>query len=173
MSNTATASNTSVSYTFKSGKGLPLIRNLRQDLEVTAALNEYRSVHGLVKARNPYSWWKYVFAALIAGPSSGQTITEARQLLHSKLGVDISAASSGLLSAAVRGKSPCKIRRQYSKNLPAVIDAININIIRRATPGKKGQPALVFQMKSRPAARRKLLAFFPELEPLIELLEKP
>lgn len=173
MSNTATASNPTVSYTFKTRNGLPLVRNLRQDLEVTAALNEYRSIHGLVKARNPYSWWRYAFAAMIAGPSAGQTMTEIRSQLRSKLGVEISASSCALLAAAVRGKSPCKIRRQYARNLPTVVDEIHVNILRRATPGKKGQPELVFHLKNRPLARKRLLALFPEMEPLIQLLEKP
>jgi hypothetical protein len=171
MSNTATKSPT-VSYTYKPSKNAPVIRSLRQDLDLTAALNEYRENNGLVRARNAYSWWKYAFAALVAGPTTGLSMTEIRHQLHSKLGILINATSSGLLKNAVKGKSPCKVRRQYTKNLPMVTDLMELTISKRATPGKKGRPELVFHLRSRAVARRRLIAEFPELELLIVELEK-
>jgi hypothetical protein len=157
-----------VSYTFKQ----PVVRTVRQDLDLTFALNEYREANGLVRARNAYSWWKYVFAALVAGPNTGQTMTQIRMLIKAKLGVNVSPSSGHLLSGAVRGKSPCRVRREYTKNLPAVTAMLDVVTGRIRLPGQKGAGELIFGLKNQAAARRDLIKTFPELEALIAELEK-
>jgi hypothetical protein len=146
------------------------ITTLEQDMAATSASNAFRSLHGMAKARNPYSWWKYVFVALCYYNAKGATFNEVLTDLAS-IGVgNIQKTYSGLMSKVARGEERDSVARDYTMNLPGVAKTLGLYIVGESYTGSR--PAMIFALKNPKLARQILSATYPETVPLFNLLDK-
>jgi hypothetical protein len=123
------------------------------------------------KARNPYSWWKYVFVALCYySNTKGATFHEILTDLASVNIGNIQKTYSGLMSKVARGEERDAVARDYTLNLPGVSLALGLFIVGEVHTGSR--PALSFAFKNPKLARTILMARFPETVPLFNLLDK-
>jgi len=139
------------------------------DVKAQHALNTYRCSHNMVKVRNPYSWWKYLFVCLTYMPK-GASIIEASNFLSTTTTIEIPRSTATLLVRAIRQNAPCKIRREYTQNLPSVAKMINLkaHLAPKGVPGKR---PFIFRLDDPKRARSILALTFPELVPLFEHID--
>jgi len=146
------------------------INTLEQDLAATYAINAFRSAHGMAKARNPYSWWKYVFVALCYYNAKGATFHDILADLASVGVGNIQKTYSGLMSKVARGEERNAEIRDYSLNLPGVAKTLGLYIVGESYTGSR--PAMIFAFKNPKLARMVISTTFPETVPLFSLLDK-
>lgn len=147
------------------------VNSVFDDLKAQHALNTYRSSHKMVKVRNPYSWWKYVFVSLTYLPK-GASIIDVAEFLKATTTIDISTSTSTLLVRAVRQNAPCKVRREYTQNLPSVAKLIGVKANLAPKSGKtRGKRPFIFSLENPKRARAVLALIFPELVPLFEHID--
>jgi hypothetical protein len=144
------------------------IRTLKKDIEATNALKAYRKrVGSTQKPRNHYSWWQALFVMLTYGPN---TCFGACFELEEKTGIKFSLFFANLIRMAADGKSPCPVRREYTKSLPVVAENLGLQY-ERVNPGV-GRPSFVFSFANRRIARKHLLKLFPHMSGLFGLLDR-
>lgn len=147
-----------------------IITSLEQDLKATQAINNFRTIHGMPKARNPYSWWKYVFVALTYYGKTGATFATLLSDLNS-IGIGgISRTTASLLTKVAEGQERNPITRDYTFNLPGVAHVLGLKICGSSYTGSR--PAHVFSITNGKMARTILESRFPETVPLFQLLDK-
>lgn len=174
--NTNTAGNTfvaddieDIADVLKSNTKTVNVKSVFDDLKAQHALNTYRCSHNMVKVRNPYSWWKYVFVCLTYLPK-GASIVEVSNFLSATTTIEIGRSTATLLVRAVRQNAPCKVRREYTQNLPSVAKMIGLkaNLARKGDSGKR---PFIFRLEDPKRARTILALTFPELVPLFEHID--
>lgn len=145
------------------------IKNLEQDLQATSASNQFRSAYGMAKARNPYSWYKYVFVALCYY-NEGATFTDVLSDLQS-IGIgNIQKTYSSLMKKVANQIERDAIQRNYAINLPGMAAALGL--VTSGTVYTGARPAEVFKFKNTSLARSILVQTYPETVPLFNLLDK-
>ena len=145
------------------------VKSVFDDLKAQHALNTYRCSHNMVKVRNAYSWWKYVFVCLTYMPK-GASIVEVSNFLSATTTIEIGRSTATLLVRAVRQNAPCKVRREYTQNLPSVAKLIGLkaNLAPKGDPGKR---PFIFRLEDPKRARTILALTFPELVPLFDHID--
>jgi hypothetical protein len=145
------------------------IKNLEQDLQATSASNQFRSVYGMAKARNPYSWYKYVFVALCYY-NQGTTFSDVLLDLQSVGVGNIQKTYSGLMKKVANQMERDSVQRNYAINLPGIAAALGLVTAGKVYTGAR--PADVFKFKNPNLARSILVQTYPETIPLFALLDK-
>jgi len=150
-----------------------LVKNLNDDIALTQAINLFREENNMTKARNPYSWWKYVLATITYFPK-GVEYTTVINILNDIAGVNVSKSTATLLARATAGAAPCVVRREYTVRLPdlAYNTKLTASFSRKTAKTKKGRPAFQFKFANTKDARDTILSSAPEMKPLFDLLDK-
>lgn len=150
-----------------------LVKNLNDDIALTHAINLFREENNMTKARNPYSWWKYVLATITYFPK-GVEYTKVIDILNDIAGVKVNKSTSTLLAAATAGAAPCIVRREYAVRLPdlAKESKLTASYNRNHVKTKCGRPAFKFQFANTKEARDVILEHAPEMTSLFDLLDK-
>jgi hypothetical protein len=149
----------------------PTVDNIFGDTKALAAINAYRQENGMTVARNPYSWWIYTLAALTYLPK-GASLIEIQSFLYETANIHISSSTATLLRRAIKRQDPCPIRREYTKNLPAVANVLNLKARLDRFKNARGKRPYVFQFEDATAARKSLLSMFPNLKPLFAHIDQ-
>ena len=150
-----------------------LVKNLNDDIALTHAINLFREENNMTKARNPYSWWKYVLATITYFPK-GVEYTKVIDILNDIAGVKVNKSTSTLLAAATAGAAPCIVRREYAVRLPDIVQNTKLiaSFNRNKVTKKNGRPAFKFQFANSKEARAVILENAPEMTSLFDLLDK-
>ena len=150
-----------------------LVKNLNDDIALTHAINRFREENNMTKARNPYSWWKYVLATITYFPK-GVEYTTVINILNSVAGVNISKSTATLLARATAGTAPDYVRREYAVRLPDLVynTKLSASFSRKNAKTKKGRPAFQFKFVNTKDARETILGTAPEMKSLFDLLDK-
>ena len=150
-----------------------LVKNLSDDIALTQAINAFREENNMTKARNPYSWWKYVLATITYFPKGVEYATVI-DVLNNVAGVKVNKSTSTLLANATAGAAPCYVRREYTVRLPDL--AKNTKLIasfnRNNVTKKNGRPAFQFKFVNAKDAREVILQNAPEMKSLFDLMDK-
>lgn len=169
--------NTARTFTYKfNGKKVntdTLVKNLNDDIALTQAINRFREENHMTKARNPYSWWKYVLATITYFPK-GVEYTTVINILNDIAGVKIQPSTSTLLARATAGNAPCIVRREYAVRLPDLVKdtKLIVSFNRNNVSKKNGRPAFQFKFANVSDARTTIMENAPEMMSLFELLDK-
>ena len=147
-----------------------IINNLEQDHAATQACNVYRQSRGMTKARNPYPWWQYMFAIIAANPQ-GVTTPEAIIQLDS-VGVTVDQSISGSMKKVANQEERDPVARNYATNLPGYAAMLGLVIQKQRKAAGRGRPSDVYAFRNPASARRMLMETFPQMVPLINLLDK-
>jgi len=150
-----------------------LVKNLNDDIALTQAINLFREQNNMTKARNPYSWWKYVLATITYFPKGVEYNTIVR-ILNNVAGVTVNRSTATLLARATAGAAPCAVRREYTVRLPdlAYETKLSASFSRKTAKTKKGRPAFKFKFDNADDARDTILSNAPEMKSLFDLLDK-
>ena len=150
-----------------------LVKNLSDDIALTQAINIFREENNMTKARNAYSWWKYVLATITYFPK-GVEYTTVINILNSVAGVNISKSTATLLARATAGTAPDYVRREYAVRLPDLVynTKLSASFSRKNAKTKKGRPAFQFKFVNTKDARETILSNAPEMMSLFDLLDK-
>jgi len=150
-----------------------LVKNLNDDIALTQAINRFREDNHMTKARNPYSWWKYVLATITYFPK-GVEYTKVIEILNNIAGVKVNKSTSTLLAAATAGAAPCVVRREYTVRLPDLAHdtKLTASYNRNHVKTKSGRPAFTFKFDDVKEAREVILENAPEMICLFNLLDK-
>lgn len=150
-----------------------LVKNLNDDIALTQAINLFREENNMTKARNPYSWWKYVLATITYFPK-GVEYTTIINILNNVAGVTINKSTATLLARAATGAAPNYIRREYAIRLPDLVynTKLSVSFSRNNAKTKKGRPAFQFKFVNTKGARETILSNAPEMKSLFDLLDK-
>jgi hypothetical protein len=150
-----------------------LVKNLNDDIALTHAINRFREENNMTKARNPYSWWKYVLATMTYFPK-GVEYTTVINILNEIAGVTINKSTATLLARATAGNAPCVVRREYAVRLPDLVQNTNLtaSFNRNKISKKNGRPAFQFKFENVKEARQVILLNAPEMASLFDLLDK-
>ncbi len=150
-----------------------LVKNLNDDIALTHAINRFREENNMTKARNPYSWWKYVLATMTYFPK-GVEYTTVINILNDIAGVTINKSTATLLARATAGNAPCVVRREYAVRLPDLVQNTNLtaSFNRNKITKKNGRPAFQFKFENVKEARQVILLNAPEMSSLFDLLDK-
>lgn len=150
-----------------------LVKNLNDDIALTQAINLFRQENNMTKARNPYSWWKYVLATITYFPK-GVEYSTVINILNNVAGVTVSKSTATLLARATAGSPPCVVRREYTVRLPdlAYNTKLSASFSRKNSKTKKGRPAFQFKFVNAKDARETILSDAPEMKSLFDLLDK-
>jgi hypothetical protein len=172
-----TTNTTTRTFTYKfNGKKVDtntLVKNLNDDIALTHAINRFREENNMTKARNPYSWWKYVLATITYFPK-GVEYTTVIDILNNIAGVKVNQTTSTLLARATAGNAPCIVRREYTVRLPnlAYDTGLIASFNRSKVTKKNGRPAFQFKFQNAKEAREVILQNAPEMASLFDLLDK-
>lgn len=147
------------------------VNNLKNEADMLDALNKYRRDNNLCTARNAYSWWKYILTA-IAFSKDSITIAEACELVESRLNVTINRTVVSQLVKAVKGQTPCKIRREYTRSLPYLTKTAGLKFEKDTVLTNRGRRSLRFYFENIEHARKVLFATSPETKLLFDTLKK-
>lgn len=163
---------TITSHTSKLDIGYKLvIKDLGTESEITNVINEFRSKNGLVKARNPFSWWKYVFVAATYADKP-VTFNELKTMIET-CNVHISRSNSTHLSNAVRGLSPDSVRREYTSGLPWLAKHSGFQISVKNINGASNEPqAFQYAYKNATTARSVLINAHTDLSYLFAQFDR-
>lgn len=145
------------------------IVTLEQDLAATEAINQFRAIHGMSKARNPYPWHTYAFTGLCYYPN-GATFSEVLTDLQSVGIGNINPTYSGYLTKVANGEERNPVTRNYSFKLPGFAEALSLVIKGQKYTGSR--PANIFCLIDPKLARETLISRRPETVPLFKLLDK-
>jgi len=150
-----------------------LVKNLNDDIALTHAINRFREENNMTKARNPYSWWKYVLATITYFPK-GVEYTTIVDILNEIAGVKVQQSTSTLLARATAGSAPCIVRREYAVRLPDLVQntKLTASYNRNKITKKNGRPAFKFKFENTKEARQVILMNAPEMTSLFDLLDK-
>jgi hypothetical protein len=148
-----------------------LVKNLNDDIALTHAINRFREENNMTKARNPYSWWKYVLATITYFPK-GVEYTTIINILNNVAGVKVNQTTSTLLARATAGNAPCVVRREYTVRLPNLAYDTGLIASFNRSNKKNGRPAFQFKFKNAKEAREVILQNAPEMTSLFNLLDK-
>lgn len=146
------------------------IQTLEQDHQFVTASNEFRKLHGMAKAKNPYSWWKYMFV-VIGLHKNGITVTDALKELESASVFNISSTVSGNLTKIADQEKPNPISRSYDTKLPGYSDILGLSYTKNTNCVGRGRPGNVFKFNN-PNSLSIIRNAFPEMGPLIDLLSE-
>jgi hypothetical protein len=159
-------------HTSKLDSGYKLvIKNLDNEIEINNAVNEFRSKNGLVKTRNPFSWWKYVFVAATYADKP-VTFKELHETLKT-CNVHISRSNSSHLSNAVRGMSPDSSRREYTTGLPWLAKHSGFQMgVKNMNGASNEHQSFQYEYKNATSARLILINVHPDLSYLFAQFDR-
>lgn len=144
------------------------VNDLQTEANMLQAINNFRRNNNLSNARNAYSWWKYILTA-IAFSKDDITVAEACDLVENRLNVRINRSVIGQLVKAIKGQTPCEVRREYTTSLPFLVKAMDLHFQVNKSTGR-GRPSYSFYFVNREKARKVLFATFPETKMLFDTL---
>ena len=175
MNTAATTETPTFTYKFN-GKKVntdKLVKSLNDDIALTQAINLFREENNMTKARNPYSWWKYVLATITYFPK-GVEYTTVINILNNVAGVTINKSTATLLARATAGAAPDYVRREYAVRLPDLVynTKLSASFSRNNAKTKTGRPAFQFKFVNTKDARETILSNAPEMMSLFDLLDK-
>lgn len=159
-------------HTSKLDNGYKLvIKNLTDEIEINNAVNEFRVKNGLVKTRNPFSWWKYVFVAATYADKP-VTFKELCDTLKT-CNVHINRTNASLLSNAVRGMAPDSSRREYTTGLPWLAKHSGFQIgVKNLNGTSNGSQSFQYEYKNATSARSILINAHPDLSYLFAQFDR-
>lgn len=157
-------------YNFNTSKNKYSITSLKAEADMLNAVNTFRRDNNLSTARNAYSWWKYILTA-IAFSKDSITISEACDLVESRLNVTINRTVVGQLAKAVKGQSPCKIRREYTRSLPYIAKTAGLKFRKDTVLTNRGRRNFRFYFDNVDQAKKILFATNPETKLLFDTLK--
>jgi len=139
------------------------INTLSADIDAINNVRAYRqSIGATQSASYPYNWWQATLVVLTYMSEPTPTAV-VEGILKDELGITLTVRGT-LLANAVGGVKPSKVRREYTKSLPALAKALGLTIGKEKR--NRGLSANTFYLRNRDKARATLLAQHPHLMPL-------
>jgi hypothetical protein len=153
------------------------VNSLNEQVIALEAINQYRISVGMASARNPYSWWKYLLAALTYYPANARdnnpTLRDLTEFVYATAHVKVPSTVTSIFANAVNQCEPDAVRREYTKNLPGICKLLGlVSGVDYDYDGKGRKPTWFKLTVSNRDARRLLIANYPEMAVLFEYIDK-